>query len=281
MISIAIQNVKGGVGKTTTSIHLAAGIVQKKPKSRVLLIDCDSQASIRAYFRVKLNQDEGDFFDFLVNGEKFDRCKLRITTDSENDLGFDVVTSSRKLSDADIRMSTFPRREETLRFRIEDQNIGDQYDYVLFDCPPTLNLVTYNVLTFVDYLIIPSEMDHLSVTGIQTILENVNIVQRYFNRSPKILGILPTKWDQRISITTEVFESLKKGLGEKIHLFKPIRSDVKVKNCQARKRTVFQYAPDSRAAEDYLNFSEEVMRTATEPLVRKKSEPSRPPEVTA
>ena len=164
MISIAIQNVKGGVGKTTTSIHLAAGIVQKKPKSRVLLIDCDSQASIRAYFRVKLNQDEGDFFDFLVNGEKFDRCKLRITTDSENDLGFDVVTSSRKLSDADIRMSTFPRREETLRFRIEDQNIGDQYDYVLFDCPPTLNLVTYNVLTFVDYLIIPSEMDHLSVT---------------------------------------------------------------------------------------------------------------------
>ncbi len=281
MISIAIQNVKGGVGKTTTSIHLAAGIVQKNPKARVLLIDCDSQASIRAYFRVKLNQDEGDFFDFLVNGEKFDRCKLRITTDSENDLGFDVVTSSRKLSDADIRMSTFPRREETLRFRIEDQNIGDQYDYVLFDCPPTLNLVTYNVLTFVDYLIIPSEMDHLSVTGIQTILENVNIVQRYFNRSPKILGILPTKWDQRISITTEVFESLKKGLGEKIHLFKPIRSDVKIKNCQARKRTVFQYAPESRAAEDYLNFSEEVMRTVTEPLIRKKSEPNRPPEVTA
>lgn len=280
MISIAIQNVKGGVGKTTTSIHLAAGIIQKNPSARVLLIDCDSQASIRAYFRVKLNQDEGDFFDFLVNGEKFDRCKLRISTDIEQDVGFDVVTSSRRLSDADIRMSTFPRREETLRFRFEDQDIAKQYDYVLFDCPPTLNLVTYNVLTFVDYLIIPSEMDHLSVTGIQTILENVNIVQKYFNRCPKILGILPTKWDQRISITTEVFESLKKGLGDRIHIFRPIRSDVKIKNCQSRKRTVFQYAPESRAAEDYLHLSEEVIRSATEPEFRQKSQPMRPSEVT-
>lgn len=259
MISIAIQNVKGGVGKTTTSIHLAAGIIQKNPSARVLLIDCDSQASIRAYFRVKLNQDEGDFFDFLVNGEKFERCKLRITTDSEKNLGFDVITSSRRLSDADIRMSTFPRREETLRFRFENQGIASLYDFVLFDCPPTLNLVTYNVLTFVDYLIIPSEMDHLSVTGIQTILENVNIVQRYFNRCPKILGILPTKWDQRISITTEVFESLKKGIGGKINFFKPIRSDVKIKNCQSRKRTVFQYSPDSRAGEDYLTLSSDVI----------------------
>lgn len=264
MISIAIQNVKGGVGKTTTSIHLAAGIIQHNPKARVLLIDCDSQASIRAYFRVKLNQDEGDFFDFLVNGEKFERCKLRITTDSESGLGFDVITSSRRLSDADIRMSTFPRREETLCFRFEEQGIKNLYDYILFDCPPTLNLVTYNVLTFVDYLIVPSEMDHLSVTGIQTILENVNIVQRYFNRCPKILGILPTKWDQRISITHEVFESLKKGIGDKIHFFKPIRSDVKIKNCQSRKRTVFQYAPDSRAAEDYLDLAKDVISATTE-----------------
>jgi chromosome partitioning protein len=279
MISIAIQNVKGGVGKTTTSIHLAAGIVQKEPNARVLLIDCDSQASIRAYFRVKLNQEEGDFFDFLVNGEKFERCKLRITTDVESNLGFDVITSSRRLSDADIRMSTFPRREETLRFRIEEQNIESQYDYVLFDCPPTLNLVTYNVLTFVDYLIIPSEMDHLSVTGIQTILENVNIVQRYFNRCPKILGILPTKWDQRLSITTEVFDSLKKSVGEKIHLFKPIRSDVKIKNCQARKRTVFQYAPESRAAEDYLALSEEVIN-ATSKFIKTTPQNRKFPEVT-
>ena len=257
MISIAIQNVKGGVGKTTTSIHLAAAILQKRPGTRILLIDCDSQASIRAYFRIKLNQDEGDFFDFLVNGKDYHQCILKLQINSDADL--DVITSSRRLSDADIRMSTFPRREETLLFRFEEQQIANQYDFVIFDCPPTLNLVTYNVLTFTDFLVIPSEMDHLSMTGIQTIMENVNIVQKYFNRAPKILGVLPTKFDQRLNVTNEVLGALQKALGGKTKIYDPIRMDVKIKNCQARKKTVFQYSPSSRAGDDYLSFTEAML----------------------
>lgn len=259
MISIAVQNVKGGVGKTTSSIHLAAGIIEVRPTSRVLLVDCDSQASIRSYFRLKLSQDERDFFDFLVNGEQLEKCIVKIVTDSEKKTSFDVITSSRKLSDADIRMSTFPRREETLKFRFEENQVNQKYDYIIFDCPPTLNLVTYNVLTYADFLIVPSEMDHLSITGIQTILENVNIVQKYFKSAPKILGILPTKWDQRIRETQEIFNALQKGIGSKLHFFKPVRMDVKIRNCQSRKKTVFQYSPDSRAGEDYLSLTNEVI----------------------
>ncbi|MEO5968383.1 MAG: ParA family protein [Bdellovibrionia bacterium] len=276
MVSIAIQNIKGGVGKSTSSIHLAAGIVRKNPNARVLLIDFDSQASLRSYYRLKLNEHQGDSFDFLVNGHPYKECVVRIIEDSELNIGFDVMLGSRRLADADIRMSTFPRREETLQFRFDEQKIEESYSHIIFDCPPTLNLVTYNVLTVADYLVIPTEMDHLSMTGIQTILENMNIVEKYFNRSPKLLGILPTKFDQRLSMTNEIMKVLQRSIGVKTKILQPIRLDVKIKNCQARKKTVYQYAPTARASEDYLTFTDNVLAAIegreiiTQPEIYKK-----------
>jgi|GEM_PF-705544 len=282
MNSIAIQNIKGGVGKSTTAIHLAAGIVRKDANARVLLIDFDSQASLKSYYRLKLNEQQGDSFDFLVNGQSYKQCVVRIVEDSDLQIGFDVMLGSRRLADADIRMSTFPRREETLRFRFDEQKIGESYTHIIFDCPPTLNLVTYNVLTVADYLVIPTEMDHLSMTGIQTILENINIVEKYFKCSPKLLGILPTKFDQRISMTTEIMEALKKSVSAKTKILHPIRLDVKIKNCQARKKTVYQYAPTARSSEDYLTFTDSVLAAVdgreviTSDVVKKQSIRRRP-----
>lgn len=282
MNSIAIQNIKGGVGKSTTAIHLAAGIVRKDANAKVLLIDFDSQASLKSYYRLKLNEQQGDSFDFLVNGQSYKQCVVRIVEDSDLQIGFDVMLGSRRLADADIRMSTFPRREETLRFRFDEQKIGESYTHIIFDCPPTLNLVTYNVLTVADYLVIPTEMDHLSMTGIQTILENINIVEKYFKCSPKLLGILPTKFDQRISMTTEIMEALKKSVSAKTKILHPIRLDVKIKNCQARKKTVYQYAPTARSSEDYLTFTDSVLAAVdgreviTSDVVKKQSIRRRP-----
>ena len=271
-----------GVGKSTTAIHLAAGIVRKDANAKVLLIDFDSQASLKSYYRLKLNEQQGDSFDFLVNGQSYKQCVVRIVEDSDLQIGFDVMLGSRRLADADIRMSTFPRREETLRFRFDEQKIGESYTHIIFDCPPTLNLVTYNVLTVADYLVIPTEMDHLSMTGIQTILENINIVEKYFKCSPKLLGILPTKFDQRISMTTEIMEALKKSVNAKTKILHPIRLDVKIKNCQARKKTVYQYAPTARSSEDYLTFTDSVLAAVdgreviTSEVVKKQSPRRRP-----
>ena len=262
METIAVQNIKGGTGKTTTTIHLAAGILKAEPKARVLLIDCDQQASIKAYFRLRLQDTGADVFDFLINGRDYRDCIQRVALDyDEQKGGFDVMLASRRLADAEIRLSTFPKREETLKTRFEEQNLDAVYDYVLFDCPPTLNLVTYNVLLMSKHLIIPCGMDYLSMVGVQTVLENITLIEKYFKTRPHILGILPTFFDKRTTISEEILEQLRKGPGQAYPILDPIRVDTKLKNAQARKMTVFEYAHDARSAEDYAKFAAQIIHT--------------------
>lgn len=261
MTGIVIQNIKGGVGKTTTTLHLAADILRRRPKAKVLIVDCDQQASVRTYFRDKLADPQGDLFDFLIEGKDFHACLGKVSLLPDG-LGIcDVMPSSKRLADVEIRLSTLPRREETLRRRLREDGVGREYDYLLFDCPPTLNLLTYNVAVVCSYQIIPCNMDYLSLVGVQSILENLAMVEKYFGRKPHVIGILPTFFDPRSTVAKAVRQSLDQTFSKVHPILAPIRLDSGLKKAQIRKETLHQFDMRSRAVEDYGLLGEVVLET--------------------
>lgn len=249
------------MGKTTTTLHLAADIVRRRPKAKVLIVDCDQQASVRTYFRDKLEGGEGDLFDFLIEGKDYRACIGRVALLPEGKGVVHVMPSSKRLADVEIRLSTLPRREETLRRRLREEGVGRDYDFLIFDCPPTLNLLTYNVAVVCSYQVIPCNMDYLSLVGVQSILENLAMVEKYFGRKPHVIGILPTFFDGRSTVAKAVRQSLEETF-QKVHpILEPIRLDSSLKKAQIRKETVYQYDGASRAAEDYGRLGAAVLDT--------------------
>ena len=159
---IAVTNIKGGVAKTSTATALAAGIKMQRPDASVLLVDADPQGSIKTQFGLKLLASNGDFAGFLIDDVSYLEAIQKVDTDSGP---IDVMISSRRLSDADMKMAAYPRREETLKLRFKKQGLN--YDYVVIDTSPAMNLVTLNILVFSNYLLIPATMDAFAVSNIK------------------------------------------------------------------------------------------------------------------
>ena len=258
MKSIAVYNQKGGVAKTTTAVNIAAGILMHKPASRVLLIEADSQGSIKTYFRLKHSEATTSFASFLVEGQPISATSVN-QIDVSNGSKVDVLLASKRLSEADTRMVSFPRREETLRVRFKALG-SNEWDYVVIDCAPSLNTVTQNVLTFVDHLVIPATMDPFALPGITSVLAQVKVIEDVYERKLNVLGVLPTIFDQRPAVTRDIYSTVVDYFKEKIRIFEPIGIDSTIKTAQLRQKTIYHYLGKSRAAEQYLNFSREILQ---------------------
>jgi len=242
MRKIAIQNLKGGTGKTTTTISLAHGLALRGKK--VLIIDCDVQGNISAAFGLK--KASSTMYHLLMEDRLLTEC---IQPAREN---IDIVPSDNTLAVAEMQLAGQPRREETLQLRLRKLT---GYDFVLVDCGPNLSLLHQNALLFVDELMIPVSMDYLSLLGAQQIIESIAFLRRFFERSPRILGIIPTLYDQRTNISSEIYEAIKETYREICPILPAVRIDTRMQQAVAKHKTIFEHAPTSRAAEDYAQIT--------------------------
>lgn len=247
-IVIALTNQKGGVGKTTTSSSLIAALANKGYK--VLGIDLDPQGNLGFYFGLDI-EDSKTIYDAMKG------------TDSIHDViqsaeKVDIVPSNILLSGAELEFNRSGRE-----FIIKDllARVEDNYDFIIIDTPPSLNMLTVNAYVASDYLIIPMVPEILSLLGVSQLKETVDAVRRFYNPGLKVLGILLTKFNKRTILAREVedmAEQIAKQLDARVFKSK-IRSAVSVAESPAHAMSIVDYAPDSNPARDYRQLILEIL----------------------
>lgn len=233
---IAVFNHKGGTGKTTTSVNLAAGLAESGKK--VLLIDADGQGNVGASLGIRGDQT---LYHVLVHGANADEVSIPVR---EN---LDVLTSNELLAAAELYIAGRPNRDRIMKERLGDRVRG--YDVVIIDCAPALSLMNQNALVYADSVLIPVACDYLSLVGTKQVLRTLRNVHELLKHDVSMLGVLPTFYDHRNKLSRDAFESLKKNFESRC--LPPIRVNVKLKEAPSMRQHIFEYAPESNGAEDY------------------------------
>ena len=254
---ISIVNQKGGVGKTTTTVNLAAGLARKKKK--VICIDADSQGSLS----ICLGEDEPDESNYTLA-----ELMANIINDEESDLdqfirtheeGFDFICSNIAMQDLELQMVSAFNREYVLRELVN--YLKTIYDYVLIDCPPALGLTMANALTASDSVIIPVTPEKLSTKGLLQLYKTILKVKKSTNSNLEIKGILITLADLRTNYCKRVIEALKETYGDYIPIFDAVIPDItKLAEMPETFNSVFVYAPKCKGAKEYAKLVKEVLK---------------------
>jgi len=253
---IAVCNQKGGVAKTTTTQALAVELSNAGYK--VLVIDGDHQANLTMVFTGKSDDDLELTLAQLIMAEI--RKVPYETTDAilETSEGVDIIPSSTILADVDIELMNAMSRENVVKNIISQ--VKDNYDYILIDCPPSLGLITVNMLTAADSVLIPLKASVLSVVGMQQLFRTIGQVRDYTNKDLYVEGILFTMFPARTNISQSIVEKVEQTFGKKVYIYKAmIPNSIKVEEAYASNKTVTTYRPSSKLAQEYKKFAEEFM----------------------
>jgi chromosome partitioning protein len=234
---LAIFNHKGGTGKTTTTVSIAAGLAARG--YRVLLVDTDSQGNVAVSLAQK---SEKSLYHVLVMGIRPQDVVVNVR---EN---LDLLPSNETLAAAELYLAGRQNRDRVLKERLA--KIENEYDVVILDCSPSLSLMNQNALVYADGILVPVACDFLSLVGVRQVLKTVKNVNSLLHHPVQIFGVLPTFYDARARICRDAVDTLKQHFGERCLL--PIRAATKIKEAPAQGKTIFEYAPDSNASEDYL-----------------------------
>lgn len=241
---LAIFNHKGGTGKTTTSVSIAAGLASRGYK--VLLVDTDSQGNVGVSLDIKAKLN---LYHVLVMGLNIRDAVVNVRPN------LDVLVSNETLAAAELYLAGRQNRDRVLRDRLLKASEG--YDIVIVDCSPSLSLLNQNALVFADGILVPVACDFLSIVGVRQVVKTVKNVNSLLHHPVKIYGVLPTFYDARAKIAREALDTLHEHFGDRC--FAPIRAATKIKEAPAQGKTIFEYAPDSNAADDYLAVVERII----------------------
>ena len=246
-LRIAVLNQKGGTGKTTTAVNLAAGLSNEG--ARVLLIDVDAQGHVGISLGVR---GEKSLYHVLVESAAPSSCIVPLSSN------LDILTSNDTLAVAEIFLARMNEgRDRILRSRMG--SVTD-YDYVILDCGPSLSLLNMNALTYADELLVPVSCDWLSLIGVRQLLKTVRHVNELLLHPIQVMGVLPTFYDQRNRISDESVKKLRSHFGDRV--LPPIRVNTRLAQAPSHKQTIFEYAPYSRGASDYRRLVRWVMQHA-------------------
>ncbi|WP_299555175.1 AAA family ATPase [Seonamhaeicola sp.] len=246
---IAIANQKGGVGKTTTSINLAAslGVLEKK----VLLIDADPQANATSGIGIDVESVEVGTYQLLEHSNSAKEAIVK--TDTPN---LDIVPAHIDLVAIEIELVDKESREYMLKNAIQD--IKNDYDYILIDCAPSLGLLTLNALTAADAVIIPIQCEYFALEGLGKLLNTIKSVQKIHNQDLDIEGLLLTMYDSRLRLSNQVVEEVQKHFNNMV--FQTIiQRNVRLSEAPSYGESIINYDASSKGANNYLSLAKEII----------------------
>lgn len=247
---IAIANQKGGVGKTTTAINLAASLAVLE--HRVLLIDADPQANATSGVGFDVRNVKTSIYECVV--DDVDPRTIILNTNTPN---FDLLPSHIDLVGAEIEMLNLPNRERVLKQVID--KVSKDYDFILIDCSPSLGLITVNALTAADSVIIPVQCEYFALEGLGKLLNTIKIIQSRLNPDLQIEGFLLTMFDARLNLSNQVYEEVKRHFQEMV-FETVITRNIRLSEAPSYGLPAIEYDVSSKGAQSYLTLARELLQ---------------------
>jgi chromosome partitioning protein len=250
--AIAIFNQKGGVGKTTTNINLAACLAMKGKK--VLVMDIDPQGNTTSGLGISKGSLESTMYEMLIS-DTLDPHEAIIPTGVS---GLHIIPASVQLAGAEIELVQLESREHRLKNALA--KIVDEYDYVFIDCPPSLGLLTINSLTAVDSVLVPIQCEFYALEGVSQLMSTIDLVKQSLNPELEIEGVILSMFDGRTNLSIQVVEEVKKYFKDKVYTT-VIPRNVRLAEAPSYGMPIMEYDPKSKGAEAYMEFADEFIET--------------------